>query len=141
MCQCRRDHHVEQTQSEAQAARSRCEFLSMSVERCPCCFSSVLDLRGFTSPKMDANMGISALTHTARLTNSLARSLKRMVTIAGVYWRMHDNWVAYFRIWSRRSVHRSFGRALPYRSQSDVFNLPKTCCVTPTFETKNHRLE
>ena len=29
---------------------------------------------------MDANLGINALTHTARLTNSLARSLKRMVT-------------------------------------------------------------
>ena len=27
-----------------------------------------------TSQKMDANLGISALTHTARLTNSLARS-------------------------------------------------------------------
>ena len=33
-----------------------------------------------TSPKMDANLGISALTHTARLTNSLARSLSRMVS-------------------------------------------------------------
>ena len=32
-------------------------------------------------------------------------------------------------------------RALPYRSQSDVFNSPKPYCVTPTFETKNHRLE
>ena len=28
-----------------------------------------------TSQKMDVNSGISALTHTARLTNSLARSL------------------------------------------------------------------
>ena len=33
-----------------------------------------------TSQKMDANLGISALTHTARLTNRLARGLKRMVT-------------------------------------------------------------
>ena len=33
-----------------------------------------------TCPKMGANLGIRALTHTARLTNSLARSLKRMVT-------------------------------------------------------------
>ena len=31
-----------------------------------------------TSPKMDAGLGKSALKHTARLTNSLARSLKRM---------------------------------------------------------------
>ena len=33
-----------------------------------------------TSQKMDANWEISALTHTARLSNSLARSLKRMMT-------------------------------------------------------------
>ena len=33
-----------------------------------------------TSPKIYANLEISALTHTARLTNSLARNLKRMVT-------------------------------------------------------------
>ena len=33
-----------------------------------------------TSPRMDADLGMSALTHTARLTKSLARSLKRMVT-------------------------------------------------------------
>ena len=33
-----------------------------------------------TNPRMDANLGISNLTHTARLTNSLAKGLKRMVT-------------------------------------------------------------
>ena len=33
-----------------------------------------------TSPKMDAGLGKSALMHTARLMNSLAKSLKRMVT-------------------------------------------------------------
>ena len=45
-----------------------------------------------TSPKMDANLEISALTHTARLTNSPARSPKRMVTeLQWLYWRIHDN--------------------------------------------------
>ena len=33
-----------------------------------------------TSEKMDANLGISAHTHSARLTNSQAKGLKRMVT-------------------------------------------------------------
>ena len=33
-----------------------------------------------TSKKKDANLGTSALMHTARLANSLARSLKRVVT-------------------------------------------------------------
>ena len=33
-----------------------------------------------TSPRMEADLVRSALTHTARLTNSLAKGLKRMVT-------------------------------------------------------------
>ena len=33
-----------------------------------------------TSPRMDAELGKSAFTHTARLTNSLAKGLKRIVT-------------------------------------------------------------
>ena len=43
-------------------------------------FEGILRSACSTSPKMDANLGISALTHTARLTNSPASSLKRMVT-------------------------------------------------------------
>ena len=88
------------------------------------------------------NLGKSALTQTVRLTNSLAKGLKRMVTkVQWLYWRLHDNWVAYFRIWSRRSLHRFCGSAQTYWSHSDVFNSLKPCYVTPTFETKNHRLE
>ena len=84
----------------------------------------------------------SALTHTARFTNSFARSRKRMVTkVQWLYCKFHDNWVAYVKIWSRRSLHRFCGRAQTYRSQSDVFNSPKPYCVTLTFKTKIHRLE
>ena len=91
-----------------------------------------------TRQKMDADLEKSALTHT----DSSARSLKRMVTkLQWLYWRIHDKWVAYFKIWSRRSLQRFCGRAQTYWSQSDVFNSPKPCYVTPTFETKNHRLE
>ena len=39
--------------------------------------------------------------------------------------QVNDNWVAYFRIWSRRSLHRFCGRAQTYGSQSDVLNSPK----------------
>ena len=84
----------------------------------------------------------SALTHTARLTNSLARSRKRMVTkVQWLHCKFHDTWVAYVKIWSRRSLHRFCGRAQTYRGQSDVFNSPKPYCVTLTFKTKIHRLE
>ena len=50
--------------------------------------------------------------------------------------KIHDNWFAYFRIWSRRSLHRPRGRVQTNRGQSDVFNSPKPYCVMPTFETK-----
>ena len=66
----------------------------------------------FYKTEKDANLGTSAHAHTARLTNSQGRSRKRMVTkLQRLFWRVHDNWVAYFRIWSRRSLHRCCGRA------------------------------
>ena len=93
-----------------------------------------------TSPKMDVNLGISAITHTASLTNSLARSPKRMVTkVQWLFWGTHDNWFAYFRT---AEVFIDFAEELKtYWSQSDVFDSPKPCYVTLTFETKIHRLE
>ena len=55
--------------------------------------------------------------------------------------KIHDNWVAYFKIWSRRSLHRVCGRGQTYGNQSDVFKSQKPSCVMLTFETKIHRLE
>ena len=34
--------------------------------------------------------------------------------------QIHDNWVAYSRIWSRRSLHRFYGRAQTYGNRFDV---------------------
>ena len=65
-----------------------------------------------TRPRMVVGLVKSARMHTPRLMNSLATGLKRMVTkMYRLYWRIHDNWVAYFRIWSRRSLHRFCARA------------------------------
>ena len=55
--------------------------------------------------------------------------------------QIHDNWVASFRIWSRRSFHQFYGRAQTCRNQSDVLDSLKPCYVTLTFETKIHRLD
>ena len=55
--------------------------------------------------------------------------------------QIHDNWLAYFRIWSRRSLHRFCGRAQTHGNQSDVFDSLKPSYVMLTFETKIHRLE
>ena len=55
-----------------------------------------------TSPRTDADLGKSALMHIARLMNSPAKGLKRMVT--KVQWLFFENCttlgVAYFKIWS-----------------------------------------
>ena len=50
--------------------------------------------------------------------------------------QIHDNWVAYSRIWSRRSLHRLYGRAQTYGNRSDVYNSRKPLYVTLTFVTK-----
>ena len=103
--------------------------------------SGILQNACSTSPRMDADEEKSAHTHIVRLMNSRLKGPKRMMTkVQWLCWKLHDNWVAYFRIWSRRSLHRFCGRAQTYWSQSDVFNSPKPCYVTPTFETKNPSL-
>ena len=48
--------------------------------------------------------------------------------------RTHDNWVAPFKTWSRRSL--SYGRALTCRSQSNVWNSRRLLRDTLKFETK-----
>ena len=50
---------------------------------------------------------------------------------------MHDNWVAYFRKWSRRSPFS--GRAPTCRDQSNVWNSQRLLHVIPKFETKIRR--
>ena len=95
-----------------------------------------------TSLKRDADLWKNALMRIARLMNSLAKGLERMVTkVQWLYWRIHGNWVAYFKIWRRWSLYRFCGSAQTYGNQSDVFDSQKPWCVTLTFETKNHRLE
>ena len=95
-----------------------------------------------TSPRMGAGFGKSALMRIARLMNSLAKGLKKMVTkVQWLCWKLHDNWVAYLKIWSRRNLHRFCGRAQTYGSQSDVFDSLKPWYVMLTFEAKVHRWE
>ena len=84
----------------------------------------------------------SALMRIARLKNRQAKGLKRMVTkVQWQNWKVHDNCVAYLRIWSRRSLHRFCGRAQTHGNQSDVFDSQKPSYVMLTFETKIHRFE
>ena len=55
-----------------------------------------------TRPRVVANSGNSAHMHIVRLMNNLAKGLKRMVTkLQLLCWKVHENWVAYFR-WNVR---------------------------------------
>ena len=95
----------------------------------------------FYKSENGCRFGENALMRIARLMNSLAKGVKRMVTkVQWLCWKLHDNCVAYLKIWSRRSLHRSCGRAQTYWRQSDVFDSPKPCYVMLTFENKIHRL-
>ena len=95
-----------------------------------------------TRPREGADLSKSALIRIARLMNSPAKGPKRMVTkVQRLCWKLHDNGVAYYKIWSRRIPHRFYGRAQTYGNQSDVFNSLKPWYVILTFETKTHRLE
>ena len=96
----------------------------------------------FYKSENGCRFGKSALMRIARLMNSLAKCLERMVTkVQWLCWKLHDNRVAYFRIWSRRSLHRFCGRPQAYWNQSYVFDALKRWYVMLTFETKIHRLE
>ena len=67
---------------------------------------------------MDADLVKSALVRIARLMYSPAQGLKKngdksAVAVSKIT-RLHDNWIAYFKIWRRRSLHRFCGRAQTY---------------------------
>ena len=79
----------------------------------------------------------------SKFGNKPAKNRKRMVTkVQWLYWRMHDNCVAYFRTSSRRNLHRFYGRAQKSWDHSDECSFQKPHCVTQTSEkVKVHRLE
>ena len=94
----------------------------------------------FYKSEKGCRFGKSALSYTAKLANSLARSKKMVTKVQWLHWRIHDNWVAYFKIWSRRSLHRFFGRAQIYWSRSDVFDSLKPCLRHANIRDQNPSL-
>ena len=128
-------------EAEAQVGKwldCRARITSIQLAQIHSLINGILHNACSTSPKMDSDLVKSALMRIARLKNSLAKGRKRMVTkVQWLCWKLHDN----FRIWSRRSLHRFYGRAQTYGSQSEVFNSQKPSYVMLTFETRIHRLE
>ena len=50
---------------------------------------------------------------------------RKATDLLGAVHRVHDNWVASFRTWSRRSCHQSYGSVQTCRSQSNVWEFTK----------------
>ena len=107
--------------------------------------SGILQYACSTSRRMDADLVKSALMRIARLKNSLARGLKRKVTKVqwlccqgksslkeqgDLFWtlthQVHDKWVAYFRIWSRRSLHRCCAEDLKHTETNPMCKIHKS---------------
>ena len=102
-----------------------------------------------------ADLGKSALVHTARFKNSPAKGLKSMVTkVQWLCWRrmsiikeqgdllwmlthqIHDNWVAYSRIWSPPKSSSILREELRHTEIDPVCKIhKKPLYVTLTFET------
>ena len=93
------------------------------------------------SPKMDADLGKSARMRIARLMNSVAKGLKRMVTKVWLCWKLHDNWVCAFQDMqppkSTTILRKNSNILKPIRCVRFI----KSCYVMLTFETRIHRLE
>ena len=135
-------HQPEVLETEIQVGEwLDCRARITSKELAPIHFvtNGILQHAGSTSPRMDADLGKSALMRIVRFMNRLAKGLQRMVTkVQWLCWKgmssikeqgdlfwtlthqVHDNWVAYFRIWSGRSLYRFCWRAQAYGNQSDV---------------------
>ena len=106
----------------------------------------------FYKTKSVCRFGTSACMHIVRLMNNLVKGPKRVMTKVQLpCWRsmscmiergdplcathqIHDNWVAYSRTWSRRSLFS--GGASTCRDQSNVWSSQRLLHVTPKFETK-----
>ena len=72
----------------------------------------------------------SALMRIARLKNSLAKGLKRMVTkLQWLYWRIHDNWVPYSRIWAAE-VFIDFTEELKHTETDPMCKIHESCCTS-----------
>ena len=91
----------------------RARITSKELAPIHCVKSGILQNACSTRPIVVVGLGKSAHMRIARLMNSPAKGLKIMVAkVQWLCWKVHDNWVAYFRIWSRRSLHRFCGRAV-----------------------------
>ena len=142
-CSRMREKHREPEVPEAEAQvwkwlDFRARITSKELAQLHSVKNGILQSACSTSQKMAANLGISALTHMARLTKSLARSLKRMVTKLQ---KLLKNKRQLSCVFQDMEPPKSSSISRKSLSQSDVFDSLKPLCVTQTFETKIHRLE
>ena len=130
---------VSQLHVAIQTPWSRCLFPHVVWTNCRL-FTSNGSLRSSASLSLsERSTDKLILSQPSKKRVSISKGPKRMVTkVQWLCWRrmsitterfdlswmlthqIHDNWVAYSRIWSRRSLHRFYGRAQTYGKRSDV---------------------
>ena len=105
--------------------------------------SGILQSACSTSQKMDADLRRSALMHIARLMNSLAKGLKRMVTeVQWLFLKITRQLGCEFQRYGAAEVFIDFTEELKHTETNPMYKNHKSRrYVMLTFETKIHRLE
>ena len=110
----------------------------------PSCESCILQSVCFSRQKIDANFGKSVLMHTVGLMNSLPKSLKRMGEDKSAVAMLKDT--RQLGCISQdmeppksSSILQKSAKKLEANPMCSIHQKPH--CVTPSLETKNHRLE
>ena len=95
-----------------------------------------------TSPRVDAYLGKSALVRIARLKNSLAKGLKRMVTKCSGYTEKYTTIGLRSSGYGAAEVFIDFAEELKHTEANSMCSFTKkSSYVMLTFETKIIRLE
>ena len=73
-------------------------------------------------PKKNGDKSAAAMLKKYELHDRTGQPVveSQITDLLGADHRIHDNWVASFKTWSRRSYRQSYGRAQTCRNQSNV---------------------
>ena len=123
--------------------KSGCRF----VEKCSYAHRQVDEQPSKRSKKNDDKSAVAMLKkyelHDGTYGNPLfavTPVTSQITDLLGAVHRIHDNWVAYSRMWSRRSLHRFYGRAHTYGNRSDVQKFTKAVACHADIRDQNPSL-
>ena len=83
-----------------------------------------------TRQKVDADLGTSALVHTARLMNSLAKGLKRMVTKCSGYVENYTTIGLHTSRYGAAEVYNYFAEELKHTEANPMCSIHQSCVTS-----------